>query len=118
MLYWRLVARMSGLAAELHGLKGSASPTIDSAVPFKANIARRHLIPKQRHGGTNRVAYDVASRQRGRLTVWFSEEAIAAWQAEPRRTRGGQTHYPALAIMTALTLRWDILTLRLQQKGR
>ncbi|ESW63828.1 transposase [Mesorhizobium sp. C280B] len=43
--------------------------------------------------------------QRGGLTVWFSGEAIAAWQAEPRTTRGGQAHYSALAIRTALTLR-------------
>src|SRR5207247_7966560 len=41
----------------------------------------------------------------GSLTVWFSEEAIAAWRAEPRTTRGGQPHYSALAITTALTLR-------------
>src|SRR5439155_8069669 len=44
-------------------------------------------------------------RQRGSLTVWCSEEAIAAWRAEPRTTRGGQPHYSALAIATALTLR-------------
>ena len=44
-------------------------------------------------------------RQRGSLTVWFSDEAIAAWRAEPRTTRGGQPHYSALAIRTALTLR-------------
>jgi hypothetical protein len=36
-------------------------------------------------------------RQRGSLTVWFSEEAIAAWRAEPRTTRGGQPLYSALA---------------------
>jgi hypothetical protein len=44
-------------------------------------------------------------RQRGSLTVWFTEEAIAAWRAEPRTTRGSQAHYSALAIRTALTLR-------------
>ena len=32
-------------------------------------------------------------------------EAIAAWRAEPRTTRGGQPRYSALAIKTALTLR-------------
>jgi hypothetical protein len=37
--------------------------------------------------------------------VWFTEEAIAAWRAEPRTTRGGQPDYSALAITTALTLR-------------
>ena len=77
----------------------------DSTVPFKANAARRHRIPKQRHRVTDWAEYDAALRQRGSLTVWFSEEAIAAWRAEPRRTRGGQPHYSALAIRTALTLR-------------
>ena len=41
----------------------------------------------------------------GSLTVWFTEEAIAAWRAEPRTTRGGQSHYSALAIATGLTVR-------------
>ena len=41
----------------------------------------------------------------GSLTVWFSEEAIAAWRAEPRTTRGGQASYSPLAITTALTIR-------------
>jgi hypothetical protein len=76
-----------------------------STVPFKANAARRHRIPRQRHRVTNWAEYDAALRQRGSLTVWFSEEAIAAWRAEPRTSRGGQPRYSALAIMTALTLR-------------
>jgi hypothetical protein len=54
---------------------------------------------------TNWAAYDIALRQRGSLTVWFTEAAIAAWKAEPRCTRGGQPRYSALAITTALTLR-------------
>jgi hypothetical protein len=37
--------------------------------------------------------------------VWFTDEAIAAWRAEPRTTPGGQPHYSALAITTALTMR-------------
>jgi hypothetical protein len=74
-------------------------------LPFKANQDRRHHIPKQRHKVTNWSAYDAALRQRGSLTVWFSDEAIAAWRAAPRASRGGQPHYSALAIATALTLR-------------
>ena len=72
-------------------------------MPFKANQDRRHHIPKQRHRVTNWTAYDIALRQRGSLTVWFTEGAIAAWKAEPRATRGGQPRYSALAITTALT---------------
>jgi AraC-like DNA-binding protein len=75
------------------------------AVPFKVNADRRHHIPKQQDRVTNWSEYDAALRQRGSLTVWFSEEAIAAWQAEPRTTRGCQPRYSTLAIATALTLR-------------
>jgi len=74
-------------------------------MPFKANAARRHRIPKQRRRITNWAEYDAALRQRGSLTVWFTEEAIAAWHAEPRTTPGGQPHYSDLAITTALTLK-------------
>ena len=74
-------------------------------MPFKANADRRHHIPKQRHRATNSAAYDAALRQRGSLTVWFTEDAIAAWKADPRTTRGGQPRYSDLAIATALTLR-------------
>src|ERR1700730_4757297 len=75
------------------------------AMPFKVNADRRHHIPKQQHRVTNWSEYDAALRQRGSLTIWFTDEAIAAWRAEPRTTRGGQRHYSALAITTALPLR-------------
>src|SRR3982750_84671 len=74
-------------------------------VPFKLNQDRRHHIPRQRHKVTNWPAYDASLRQRGSLTVWFTDEAIAAWEAEPRTTRGGQPWSLELAILTALTLR-------------
>jgi hypothetical protein len=74
-------------------------------LPFKANAARRHHIPKQRHRVTNWAEYDAGLRARGSLTVWFTPEAVAAWTAEPRTSRGGQPSYSALAIATALTLR-------------
>jgi hypothetical protein len=74
-------------------------------LPFKLNEAGRRHIPRQKHKVTNWPAYDASLRQRGSLTVWFTDEAIAAWTAEPRTTRGGQPWYSALAILTALTLR-------------
>jgi hypothetical protein len=83
-------------------------------VPFKANAACRHHIPKQRHKVTNWRAYDASLRQRGSLTVWFTDEAIAAWRAEPRTTPGGQPWYSPLAILTALTLR-TVFRLALRQ---
>src|SRR5215213_5520008 len=74
-------------------------------LPFKLNQAGRHNIPRQTHKVTNWPAYDASLRQRGSLTVWFTDEAIQAWAAEPRTTRGGQPWYSPLAILTALTLR-------------
>ena len=74
-------------------------------LPFKLNQAGRHHIPRQRRKVTNWPAYDASLRQRGSLTVWFTDEAMAAWRAEPRTTRGGQPWYSELAILTALTLR-------------
>src|SRR4051795_11449769 len=75
------------------------------AVPFKAKAVCRRHIPKQPHRVTNWAAYDAALRARGSLTVWFTPEAIAAWVAAPRTTRGGRASYSDLAIATALTLR-------------
>src|SRR5216683_6556474 len=74
-------------------------------MPFKANAGRRHHIPKQKREVTNWAAYDASLRQRGSPTVWFTDEAIAAWRAAPRTTRGGQAWYSPLAILTALTLK-------------
>ena len=74
-------------------------------MPFKLNQDRRHHIPRQQRKVTNWPAYDASLRQRGSLTVWFTEEAVEAWAAEPRTTRGGQPWYSPLAILTALTLR-------------
>src|SRR3954470_8215359 len=74
-------------------------------MPFKTNADRRHHIPAQRHRVTNWAEYDAGLRARGSLTVWFTAEAIEAWRAAPRTTRGGKPYYSGLAITTALTLR-------------
>ena len=74
-------------------------------MPFKANAAGRHHIPKQKRTVTNWSAYDASLRRRGSLTVWFTDEAIAGWLAAPRTTRGGQPRHSPPAILTALTLR-------------
>src|SRR3954465_5363466 len=74
-------------------------------VPFKLNQDRRHHIPKQKHKGANSAAYESSLRQRGSLTVWFTDEAVAAWRAAPRTTRGGQPWYAAVAVWPALPLR-------------
>jgi hypothetical protein len=50
-------------------------------VPFKLNQDRRHHIPRQQHKVTNWPAYEAGLRQRGSLTVWFTDEAVATWAA-------------------------------------
>ena len=74
-------------------------------MPHKYNADRRHHIPRPKRRVTNWSEYNEALRQRGSLTVWFTDDAIAAWKAAPRTTPGGQPHYSDLAITTALTLR-------------
>ena len=87
------------------GIDGGPLLGPETPMPFKANAARRHHIPKQKRKVTNWAEYDATLRQRASLTVWFSDDAIAGWKATPRTTRGGQAWYSPLAILTALTLR-------------
>src|SRR5215218_7872081 len=75
------------------------------ALPFKLNQDRRRHIPEQKRKVTNWRDYDESLRQRGSLTVWFSDEAVEAWEAERRTSRGGQPEYSDLAILTALTFK-------------
>jgi hypothetical protein len=74
-------------------------------MPIVYNADRRHRIPKRRYKVTNWQAYEAGLRQRGSLTIWFTEEAIAAWRAAARTTPGGQARYSDLAIETTLILR-------------
>jgi hypothetical protein len=66
-------------------------------MPHKYNADRRHRIPKTRYKVTNWPAYEGGLRQRSSLTIWFTDEAIAAWRAAPRTTLGGQARYSDLA---------------------
>ncbi|MGF7213664.1 hypothetical protein GGE65_008310, partial [Skermanella aerolata] len=74
-------------------------------MPHKHNADHRLRIPKARYTVTNWQAYGAGLRQRGSLTIWFSDDAIEAWRADPRTTPGGQARYSDLAIETALILR-------------
>src|SRR4051812_20738249 len=75
------------------------------ALPFKLNQDRRHHIPEQKRKVTNWRDDDESLRRRGSVTVWFSDEAVEAWEAERRTSRGGQPEYSDLAILTALTFK-------------
>ena len=74
-------------------------------MPYKFNEPRRHKIPTAKYRVTNWPDYDAALVRRGALTVWFTDEAIAAWRAPATGRRGGQPIYSTLAIETALTIR-------------
>jgi transposase len=74
-------------------------------MPYKANAGRRHKIPLARYRVTNWPDYDAALVRRGSLTLWVTEEAVAAWHAPVTGRRGGQTVYSDLAIETGLALR-------------
>jgi transposase len=74
-------------------------------MPNKHNDARRHHIPKMKFKVTNWATYEAGLRRRGSLTLWISDEAIAAWRAVPRMTPGGQARYSETAIETALMVR-------------
>ena len=54
-------------------------------MPYKASEPRRHKFPRARYKVTNWPEYDRALQQRGKLTVWVTPEALAAWH--PPRTR-------------------------------
>jgi hypothetical protein len=74
-------------------------------MPYKANEARRHEIPKARYRVTNWPEYDGALQRRGSLTVWVTSEALAAWHPPKTGRRGRSPRYAAIAIETGHLLR-------------
>src|ERR671910_521833 len=69
-------------------------------MPFKANEARRHKIPRARYRVTNWPEYDKALQRRGSLTVWVTPEALAAWHPPRTGRRGRSPRDAALALET------------------
>ncbi len=74
-------------------------------MPYKANEARRHKIPRARYKVINWPEYDRALQQRGSLTVWVTPEALAAWHPLKTGRRGRSPHYADIAIETGHLLR-------------
>ena len=46
-------------------------------MPFKFNASRRDKFAKAKYRVTNWAEYNEALRQRGDVTVWFSEAAVS-----------------------------------------
>ena len=74
-------------------------------MPYKFAESRRRKITKARYRVTNWPEYDAALVRRGGITVWFTDEAVAAWHAPATGARGGRSVYSAIAIETGLALR-------------
>ena len=70
-----------------------------------AKSSRVHRQYKKKYRIRNWREYERGLRSRGDVTIWLSEDAIAAWVPPKNGLRGGQRRYSNLAVRTALTLR-------------
>jgi IS5 family transposase len=68
--------------------------------------SRVHPKYKTKYRVSNWAEYDRALVQRGDITLWISEDAIASWKPAPTGRRGAQRKFADHAIETALTLRF------------
>jgi len=67
--------------------------------------SRVHPKYKTKYRVSNWSKYDRALVERGDITLWISEDAIASWKPAPTGRRGAQRKFSDHAIETALTLR-------------
>ena len=74
-------------------------------MPYKHNEKRRHKIQKSRYKVTNWKEYNQSLRNRGNITVWFTEEALQEWTPQKTGRRGRPFEYSEHAIATALLIR-------------
>ena len=56
-------------------------------MPFELHSKGRRHIPRQRHRVANWREYDATLRYRGSLTIWFTPDAIAGWNAHLEQRR-------------------------------
>ena len=74
-------------------------------VMVAAKSSRVNRQYKTKYRIRNWREYERGLRSRGDVTIWLSEDAIAAWIPPKNGLRGGQRRYSNLAVRTALTLR-------------
>ena len=74
-------------------------------VVVAAQSSRVNRQDKKKYRIRNWREYERGLRSRGDVTIWLSEDAIAAWVPPKNGLRGGQRRYSNLAVRTALTLR-------------
>jgi len=75
-------------------------------MPNKLRDPYRHKFAKAKYKISNAGDYDQSLKNRGSLTIWFSEEAVSKWNnpSLKHKKRGGQRFYSDLAIETCVTL--------------
>ena len=71
----------------------------------EAHKRNRNPKDKRKVRVTNWPQYDRSLRNRGDITLWFSEDAIQAWAPEHNGKQGRPQKFSDLAIETVLTLR-------------
>lgn len=69
---------------------------------------------KDKYKILNWSKYNESLKNRGRITVWISEDAINSWVYAGLRERGGKIVYSDLAIETCLTIK-QVIHLKLRQ---
>jgi len=72
---------------------------------FLGMNSRVHPKYKTKYRVSNWAEYDRALVERGNITLWISDDAIASWKPAPTGRRGAQRKFSDHAIETALTLR-------------
>lgn len=74
-------------------------------MPYKHKESCRHKFTKPKYKVTNWPEYNDALRQRGDITIWFTEEAIELWHPFNLGARGRPQLYADHAIETAILIR-------------
>jgi len=69
---------------------------------------------KDKYKILNWSEYNKSLKNRGRITLWISDEAINSWAYTGPRERGGKIEYSDLAIETCLTIK-QVIHLKLRQ---
>lgn len=83
-------------------------------MPYKFNESRRHKIKKALYKVTNWAEYNDALRNRGDITIWFTQDAVDHWRPAKTGGRGRPVEYSDHAIQTAMLIR-QVFKLALRQ---
>ena len=68
-------------------VRGQSVSVLRISPSCRTNTMPPHHIPRPKRRVTDWADYNEALRQRGSLTVWFTDAAIAAWKAAPAPRR-------------------------------